>query len=473
MRYTRKMMKKILLVCIETPDTPRLYPPFGLMYIADALIKKGYEAEILHDYASEEFNHRIMNEAKNALLVGFTTKTSPRLKYIYELSKKLKDINKNIIVWGGVHASLTAEDTIKNEFIDFIVVGEGEIAMPKLADAIANGKSYEKINGLVFKKNEKVIINEQNNFIKDLDEYEPRWELVDVDRYLGRTKELVLIESRGCPSRCSYCYNVSFNKRMWRAHSAGFVVNMVNKLRKKHEIRSIAFYSDNFVVNKKRALEIVNKLDMPWSAEIRADYFEEDFVRSLKNTKCKRLYIGAESGSDKVLGILKKDIKVSNVERAVKIARDNGIDITCAFMIGIPGENEDDRNATLDFIHMLVNDYKIDIDGPKFLNPYPGTELYGICIELGWNPPKDVLEWAEYSRMTYNLPFLSSEDIKKIKRYQRIIAILVYINSNEKRRRLLAALKSIEDYRLNKKSTFMPLEVYLLQFLLNIKKKMR
>ena len=466
-------MKKILLVCIETPDAPRLYPPFGLMYIADALIKKGYNPKIIHDYASEQVFERIIDESSDALMVGFTTKTSPRLKYIYELSKKLKDINKNIIVWGGVHASLTAEETIKNDFIDFIVVGEGEIAMPKLADAIANGKSFEKINGLVFKKNEKAIINEQNNFIKDLDEYEPRWDLVDVERYLGKTKELVLIESRGCPSRCSYCYNVSFNKRMWRAHSADFVVNMVNELRKKHEIRSVAFYSDNFAVNKKRALDIVNKLNLPWSAEIRADYFEEDFVRYLANTKCKRLYIGAESGSDKVLGILKKDIKTSSIEKAVKIARDNGIEITCAFMTGIPGENEDDRNATLDFIHMLVNDYKIDIDGPKFLNPYPGTELYGTCIEMGWNPPRDVLDWAKYSRMTYNLPFLSKNEIKKMEKYQRIIALLVYINSSDKRRKMLGLLKKLEDYRLNKKATFIPLEIYLLEFLLNMKRNMR
>jgi len=466
-------MKKILLVCIETPDAPRLYPPFGLMYIADALIKKGYNPKIIHDYASEQVFERIIDESSDALMVGFTTKTSPRLKYIYELSKKLKDINKNIIVWGGVHASLTAEETIKNDFIDFIVVGEGEIAMPELADAIANGKSFEKINGLVFKKNEKAIINEQNNFIKDLDEYEPRWDLVDVERYLGKTKELVLIESRGCPSRCSYCYNVSFNKRMWRAHSADFVVNMVNELRKKHEIRSVAFYSDNFAVNKKRALDIVNKLNLPWSAEIRADYFEEDFVRYLANTKCKRLYIGAESGSDKVLGILKKDIKTSSIEKAVKIARDNGIEITCAFMTGIPGENEDDRNATLDFIHMLVNDYKIDIDGPKFLNPYPGTELYGTCIEMGWNPPRDVLDWAKYSRMTYNLPFLSKNEIKKMEKYQRIIALLVYINSSDKRRKMLGLLKKLEDYRLNKKATFIPLEIYLLEFLLNMKRNMR
>ena len=466
-------MKKILLVCIETPDAPRLYPPFGLMYIADALIKKGYNPKIIHDYASEQVFERIIDESSDALMVGFTTKTSPRLKYIYELSKKLKDINKNIIVWGGVHASLTAEETIKNDFIDFIVVGEGEIAMPELADAIANGKSFEKINGLVFKKNEKAIINEQNNFIKDLDEYEPRWDLVDVERYLGKTKELVLIESRGCPSRCSYCYNVSFNKRMWRAHSADFVVNMVNELRKKQEIRSVAFYSDNFAVNKKRALDIVNKLNLPWSAEIRADYFEEDFVRYLANTKCKRLYIGAESGSDKVLGILKKDIKTSSIEKAVKIARDNGIEITCAFMTGIPGENEDDRNATLDFIHMLVNDYKIDIDGPKFLNPYPGTELYGTCIEMGWNPPRDVLDWAKYSRMTYNLPFLSKNEIKKMEKYQRIIALLVYINSSDKRRKMLGLLKKLEDYRLNKKATFIPLEIYLLEFLLNMKRNMR
>ena len=465
-------MKKILLVCLETEETPRLYPVFGLMYIADALIKRGYETKIIHDYATEETFNKVINDAKDALLVGFTTKTSPRLKHIYDLSKKLKEENNNIIVWGGVHSSLTAKETVMNEFVDFIATGEGEIVMPELADAIAKKKDYSKIRGLAFKKDGKAVANEQNAFIKNLDDYKPRWDLVDIEKYLSYGRELVLIESRGCPSRCSYCYNLSFNKRMWRAHSAEFVVNMVNELKKKHEIKSIAFYSDNFVVNKKRALDIVTRLNMPWSAEIRADYFNEDFIKAIRETKCKRLYIGAESGSDRVLEILKKDIKAKNIETAVRIATENGIGITCSFMIGIPGETKEDRDITIDFIHKLVNDYKIDVDGPKFLNPYPGTEIYRTCIENGWIPPKDVLGWAKYSRMTYNLPFLNSHEIKQIKRYQRIIALLVYLNSRKTLKGLFLPLKMLVDYRLKNKITFLPLEVYLLQFLLNVKRKL-
>jgi len=466
-------MKKIVLVCLETEETSRLYPVFGLMYIADALIKKGYNVKIIHDYVSEEVFEKIINEAKDALFVGFTTKTSPRLKHVYEMSKKLKEKNNNVIVWGGVHASLTAEDTIRNDFVDFIVIGEGELAMPELADAISRGKKYDNIKGLVFKRDDKVIVNEQNKFIKNLDDFSPRWELVDAGRYLNYNNELVLVESRGCPSRCSYCYNVSFNKRLWRAHSADFVVKMVNELKKKHDIRSIAFYSDNFVVNKRRALEIVTKLNMPWSAEIRADYFDEGFIKEIKNTKCKRLYIGAESGSDKVLATLKKDIKTSQIEKAVKIARENDIEITCAFMVGIPGETEEDRNLTLDFIHRLVNEHKIDIDGPKFLNPYPGTELYDICKERGWKPPNGVLEWANYSRMTYNLPFLTKREINDVKIYQRVIALLVYINLRKGLKGLFMPLKMVEDYRLSNKVTFFPIEVYALKFILDIKNRMR
>lgn len=462
-------MKKILLICVETRDTPRLYPVFGLMYIADALIKGGYTVKIMHDYESEKFFDDAAREAKDAMIVGFTTKTSPRLKHIVELSKKLKLENNNIIVWGGVHATLTAKDTIKNDFIDFVIIGEGEITMPKLADAIEHDKDYEKINGLAYKKDGNAIINEQNEFIKNLDEYSPRWELVDIERYLGKIRELVLIESRGCPSRCSYCYNISFNKRFWRPHSVEYIVGMVNELKKKHDIKSIAFYSDNFFVNKKRALEIINKLKMPWSAEIRADYFDEDLINAIKDTKCKRLYIGAESGSDKVLEILKKDLKVKQIENAVKLAMQSKIGITCSFMIGIPGETEEDRNTTLDFIHKLVNKYKIDVDGPKFLNPYPGTELYGVCLQSGWKPPKNTLEWSNYSRMTYNLPFLSKKEIRDFKIYQRIVALLVYLNSKESLKMWLLPLKKLEDYRLSKKITFMPLEIYALEFLLNMK----
>src|SRR3989344_1844010 len=176
-------MKKILLVCLETEETPRLYPAFGLMYIADALIKRGYETKIIHDYATEETFNKVITEAKDALLVGFTTKTSPRLQHIYDLSKKLKEENNNIIVWGGVHSSLTAEETVMNEFVDFIATGEGEIVMPELADAIAKKKDYSKIRGLAFKKDGKAVANEQNAFIKNLDDYKPRWDLVDIEKY--------------------------------------------------------------------------------------------------------------------------------------------------------------------------------------------------------------------------------------------------------------------------------------------------
>ena len=91
MGFTKYCMKnKILLICLEVKETPRLYPAFGLMYIADALIKNGYEAKIIHDYASADVFKRIIEEAKDALIVCFTTKTSPRLKPISELSKILK-----------------------------------------------------------------------------------------------------------------------------------------------------------------------------------------------------------------------------------------------------------------------------------------------------------------------------------------------------------------------------------------------
>ncbi|MEK6940751.1 MAG: radical SAM protein [Nanoarchaeota archaeon] len=473
------MVKKVLLVLLETEDTTMFYPPYGIMYIADALIKAGYDVEIFHEYVSEESLDELYAKAKDCLLVGFSTMTSPKLLEIQKASKHVHDMGIPV-AWGGVHASLIPKETLEDESVDFVIQNEGELVLPELCNALANGTSYEEIAGLCYKKDGKIIINPTAGLIKDLDDYTPRWDLVPVEKYI-HNGEIVIIESRGCPSRCTYCYNVEFNFRKWRYHSTDYVVKMIKDLQAKHPIKRVQFWSDNFPVNKKRALEIVEKLDMPWGAEIRANYFDEDFIEKVKKTKGESLYIGAESGSDKVLKLLKKDCRVSHIENAVRLATNSGIKTICSFMVGIPGETEEDRNETLDFMHKLLNNYNVDIDGPKFLNPYPGTELYHVSKQQGWIPPKDVAGWSDYSRSNYNLPFMNKKDVKKYDIYRKSLSMISYVNRNKRSKSVLKKgmgmilhpLKIIEDYRIRNKNASFPLEVHAFQLLLKVRNELR
>jgi len=418
----------IVLVKINHPRYT-FHPPQGLLYIADSLRKSGYDVKIFHINPNEVTDSVIAEiVGLKPLYVGCSVFTGEMMRSYARLCREIKSSSQIPIVWGNAHPSMLPEDCLKEDYIDFVVIGEGEITSVELADSLQKGTPQLKdIRGLGFTDDSgNIIINPRRPFIQNLDDYKPAWDLINIEKYLTgfheSKKALPVSTSRGCPFDCGFCYNREFNKCQWRAHSADYIVSMVTELQEKYPIDGIITTDDNFFVNKKRAFEIVEKLGLPYYCETRANYFDENFADDLHRTKGRGILLGLESGSERILKFINKKITVQDSINAVSVvSKYPNIWISGSFIVAFPTETEEECKETMSLIvHLLDIKKEMSFTLGYFL-PYPGSNLYHIAIEKGFVPPKrtedweDIDRWASKSQITW-VNWISSEKTVKLRK---------------------------------------------------------
>lgn len=413
------MNKRVSLVNLYLPEQKSLYPPLGIMYIAAALKSIGIQAFVFHVEATERNMRNVLEESREALFVGISALTGRTLRHNLQLSQLLKK-SRIPVLWGGIHATFLPENTLSQDCIDYIIMGEGEESICEFANKLIAKDSLAGIKGLGYKNNGKFILNGTAALLDDLDKYSLDWNTIKVERYLydvaGIGKFLPYLTSRGCPHRCGFCYNINFNKRTWRKREQSKVIEEIVSLKQKYRFNGIDFIDDNFFTNQERAFNIARGIKTPWIAEVRADYVTEDFIKRCKDSGCYKLIIGCESGSDDLLKLINKDVTVAQIKNTVQLCYAHGIKVYCSFMIMLPGETNRDRDATFNFINYLMDTYPdIEIDGPKVYTPYPGAPLFEICKKNGWQEPKSTEDWSCYHRSMNPslLGYVSSRDIKR------------------------------------------------------------
>ena len=411
-------MADVLLIKLE-PDyeTHRFAPPFGILYLADALEKAGVKVKLIHKPGTRANIQKIVEcvAEEKPLLVGFSSFTGSCLIPTKNASVEIRKKFKIPIVWGGLHPTMLPEETLNNDFIDLVVRGEGEETIAELTALVSerglDNKSLAGVRGIGFKENGKIVINEPRPFIKNLDDFSPAWQLLDINDYiysrkyfyteigsqLANDRIAAIITSRGCPWRCGYCYNQAVNKRTFRAESVQKVLGEVRDLEERG-VTTVIFEDDNFFADRERGVEIIRNIDVSWSSTIRADYIVkggEDFVKELSENGCLELRVGAESGSPRVLDIIKKDITVEQIRQAVELCSDYKIKMLFNFMVGVPGETWSDVCQTLDFMDELErkSDY-VSIGSPAIYIPWPGTFLSELAAKKGFNLPTSLESWA-------------------------------------------------------------------------------
>ena len=325
-------IKKILLLYPRTgfdPIKPRM--PSSLIYLGTYLKEQGYQPIIIDTRVDSNFEKKIKENISESIAVGITTMTGMQILFALHLAKLIRNISKNIpIIWGGVHPTLLPEQTIKNEFVDIIVRGEGEETFLELIQNLEQKKEINDIKGITFKNKKGDIINNKDRPFLDINKLPmPDWDLIDYNKY----RIFDVMSARGCPHRCTFCYNKKFNNRMWRSKNADLVLNEIVYLVKKYNIKQLNFIDDNFFTNKKRVEDICKglierKIDIKWRASCRIDYlnnYDETFLNFLNKAGLAELFIGAESGSQPILDNIKKDATIEQALNAVKKCRDNNI----------------------------------------------------------------------------------------------------------------------------------------------------
>lgn len=358
-------MHKVLLIDPPFPERPwdinwlTQFPPKGIMYIAAYLRNAGINVSVLDtkklQYEKPSLLRRSISEIQGFIkyrvrrdspdIVGLTSTT---ISYIpaTKIAKAIKEVApKAKVVIGGVHATFTAHQTLKEcPWIDIVVRGEGEQPMLELAEM----KHLEKIQGITYRKDGEIIENVTGKFLAPEDIPLPAYDLLDMKNYAY----VVLMCTRGCPYECSFCELPSLHGRKIRYRSVKQVceeLEIALSLNPNIEIR----YEDEFMGldierTKKILRAIEGKKVGQFRAATRPDCLSDEVLIELKNAGCTNLYIGMESGSDEVLQFNKRGFNSSKILEIAKMFRKNNMLFHAGFILGLPGENHDTLNQSLD-----------------------------------------------------------------------------------------------------------------------------
>jgi radical SAM superfamily enzyme YgiQ (UPF0313 family) len=347
-------------------------PPIGLMYVAAALEKAGFQVQMLDNYLMKKPVSEVKQLVSklNPQIVGITCGSATYSRCI-ETAKAIKETAPNCrTVVGGWHASFVPESLLDNPEIDYVVVGEGERAITQLANCITNGNESAAmtIPGVACRRQGKNIMNPPR-FIENMDEIPyPARHLLPLELYDRKIEYLnvqpadVMSISRGCVFNCGFCETRKLWGNICRAFSPQRVIGEIQDLQSKYGTKGIYFINDNFTLRKKETIElcnlmIKNRLDLEWVCDTRVDIVNQELLEAMSKAGCKTIWFGVESGSQKVLEQIGRNTKLEQIEDAFKLCRRNGIQTACSFMLGTPGETLKDMETSLRFAKKLSPDW--------------------------------------------------------------------------------------------------------------------
>lgn len=388
-------------------------------------------------------------------LLGITT-TTPSFDVVTELVHRIHEEYPSLpIILGGPHATGSQEESASTEGVAAVVVGEGEITLLEIYDAIKLNKSFSEILGICFKDGDTVRFTGKRPLIKDLDTLPfPARNLLPMHLYyspptksLSTGKTANIVASRGCPFHCTYCLSDFMWDGKYRYRSPENVVCEIEELVTRYGVSEFNFNDDLFTANKKRlrrfcGLIIEKQLKIHWVCMSRADYIQPDVLSLMKKARCGKIAMGLESGSQRVLNAMNKNIDLSKSLEAVREIKKAGIKVGVSFVIGHIGETEETIKETIKLAK------KCNPDTVAFFqaSPYPGTEFYRMAKEAGYLRPD--VQWSDFAIVSdrlspVNLPGLSAKAIHKWvkKAYRAFYLHPQYILSR------LTSIRSLHDVR--------------------------
>jgi anaerobic magnesium-protoporphyrin IX monomethyl ester cyclase len=402
------------------------------LYLANPLLKEGFKVRIL-DMRIE--NHHDF-QVGNPIFVGISSMSGHQIKYGLEFAKKLKAEHPDYpITWGGVHPTLLPEQTIQNDYVDIVIRGEGEATILELASELYINQSIHNVKGITFKQNGKIISNPNREFI-DLNSIPTSlpYHLLSKERYPSLQAGRIHIQtSRGCPHRCGFCYNSIVNRSVWRGAKPEWVLKVIENLIKEFpNLKCLDIIDDNFFVDKERVAEICKgmierRFGKTWRANCRFDYlatYSNEFISLLEKSNCSELNFGAETGSPRLLALIKKDISPNQMVLALQNLKNwaSSIEPYIFWMSGYPGETKEDLYQSFQVMDTLkkVNKKTQHVEMYIF-TPFPSPMLETLQSEI--KLPKSLDEWSNLDVFHFKPSWHTKkyvkmlEDISAVTRY--------------------------------------------------------
>jgi radical SAM superfamily enzyme YgiQ (UPF0313 family) len=361
--------------------------PLNCIHLAAYLRQQGFAPRIydmvLDEVTEERVDREIREHGIRMVGIGAMTCEMPQA---YEQARRLKAAHPGLtVVFGGAHPSGDPEECLQSGVVDYVVVGEGEIALARLAEAVRDGREPEPIPG-VWRRREGAAVPAPIAPVPKVQELpRPAYDLLDLEAYFRldspwhfpkSRRAVQFITERGCPYQCSYCHEVHGKK--FRGMDATEVVDQMEWLVRDYGVEEFMVVDDIFNFDLERAKEICQqivgrglKIHLQFPNGVRGDRFDEELVALMKKAGTHFMSIAIETVSERYQKLIRKHLKIDRALQTIHWARKHKIEVSGFFMIGFPGESEAEVKATLDY---AVN-APLDAIFISTVSPFKGTKL--------------------------------------------------------------------------------------------------
>jgi anaerobic magnesium-protoporphyrin IX monomethyl ester cyclase len=408
------------------------FPGLGIAYVAGSLRAAGHTIDLLDGKLADLTVDDIVAQVRERRpdLVGITCMTVEYPRAV-EIARRIKHDRADLpIVVGGAHVNAVGRQALEEgEGFDYACVGEGEYLARDLADALEQGVDPSAIAGLVSRRGNDIVTAPPRPPPDDYDALPfPAWDL------FRRVDTLPLITHRGCPFQCVFCSHNSGFKPRYRTPAN--VLDEVAEILERYRPARIRIEDETFGLHMGRTKAILEGIiargfhrTVRFSAQTRVDRVDDEFIHLLKTANFETLELGVETGNPDVLRSIKKGITLEQVERAVALAKANGLRVWCKFILGHPHETHATIRDTIDFI-AKINPHQLSV---SIMTPFPGTPIHEMASRGEGGYRLLAGGWEDFDKYSSGVLELETVSLGQLKRHQ----IACYVNLYVRNRRFL------------------------------------
>jgi len=427
--------------------------PLGLAYIAAILRDNRHTVEVMDlnalRWEPEEIERRIRESNFEIVGIGAIVTVYREVKKLIELLKSCHP-DRPVMVGGSVGTSIP-HIIMEKTAADIVCIGEGEVTALEIVSVVEKGDDLGAVAGIWFKQADGGIVKTPpRKPIKDMDAIPlPAWDLFPMDIYLANpvgapnrnkwvngdsgeefVRSMNVSATRGCPYKCIYCYH-DFMGQGYRFRSPRNIVAEIEALYERYGVEYIHFMDDEFCMRKDFVLDFCRLLKkrfagkITWGCAGRVNLMTEKLIQTMADSGCVVIGYGIESGSQKMLDVMKKQVTVTQAKQAIRWTQKHVDWAACSFMIGTPGETWETIRETVEFCKELDLAPEVIF----FMTAYPGTELYEMARASEKIPDEEayILDLGEQGeRIRINFTDIPDDELYRIQ--EEMIAELKALN---------------------------------------------
>jgi len=453
-------MKNILLIQPKFYEQETISPPLSLMYISSFLEKKGFKVNIIDTNIEKDYLNQIINfiEERKPILVGFSVMVGLQILSAKIISEKIRKLFPDIkIVWGGPFPSVKEKIALKEDFVDIVVIGEGEKTFLELAQ----NKKLEKIKGIAFRKNKDIVMSNRKECLNMNDLPPPSFHLIKYSKY----EKIYLHMTRGCPFDCDFC-SIPLVGRL-RGKSPKKMLEEIKLLREKYKQKHFYLWGEGLLANKKRLRELFELLQkknlfFTWTAWARIEYLKNtEILKYLYKHGLRWVTIGIESSSEERRKNIGKNFSNKEIFKSLDNCKKSNIKVRLTFMVGLPNETMEEIKKTLDFMDTIEQKFGFK----SILIPY--REYPSIKLSKNKQDERSLEEWAYQPFFIKKINKIQKDTYTKECMNHSLYYKNLKISTTNKMQTILRKIqKAIGTFRWKHRFFIFPIEIYVKKILL-------